>query len=219
MKEIDAQVGWGPFTRDDSGVKQREIYICTFAMLSKLVSIDGDIGKKELILIDHVMRETLKLNDERRQFVTKVFNLARKSPTSFEEFARRYKMALKKKPQMYEWLIDILFRVSLADEILAKEEMNLLASACNVLGISDEKFKEIRSRYSQIDDGASFGVLGLTSDSGFDDARSRYDELIRQYDVERLIEEGFAEELIEIAQKKQAEITTAFLDIRKKFQE
>jgi DnaJ like chaperone protein len=217
MKEIDSQVGWGPFSRDDNGIRQREIYICTFAMVSKLVSSDGDISKKELLLIDHLMRETLKLNEERRQFVTRVFNLARRCPTSFEEFARRYKMALKKKPQMYEWLIDVLFRISLADEVLAKEEMNYLTSACNVLGISKEKFEEIRSRYA-VNDGESLGVLGLSSNASFEEARERYEELLRSYDVERLIDEGFAEDLIELAQKKQAEITAAFLEIRKQNQ-
>ncbi len=214
MEEIDSQVGWGPFTRDEPGIRQREIYICTFAMLSRLVASDGEISKKELLLIEHLMRETLKLNDERRQFVTRVFNLARKCPTSFEEYARRYKVALESKPKMYEWLIDVLFRISLADEVLDEKETSLLASACNVLGISKEKFDEICSRYS-VKGGASYGVLGLPSGAGFDEVRVRYEELLRSYDVERLIEEGFAEELIEIAQRKQAEITAAFLEIRK----
>jgi DnaJ-domain-containing protein 1 len=217
MKEIDSQVGWGPFSRDEKGIRQREIYICTFAMLSKLVASDGDISRKELLLIDHLMRETLKMNDERRQFVTKVFNLARKSPTSFEEFARRYRVALKKKPQMYEWLIDVLLRISLADEVLAKEELDFLSSACNVLGVSEERFSEIRSRYA-VKDGASYGVLGLSSSVSFEEVRERYEELLRSYDVERLIEGGFAEDLVELAQKKQAEITAAFLEIRKQNQ-
>lgn len=227
MKEIDSQVGWGPFSQDDDGIRQREIYICTFAMLAKLVSSDGDISKKELMLIDHLMRETLKLNEERRNFVTSVFNAARRSPTTFEELARRYKIALRSRPQMYEWLIDVLFRISLADEVLAEEEMEFLHSACRVLDISDEKFEEIRARYApkqsrtdsiqndQLENTSSYKVLGLNPGTSFEQVRQRYESVIRGYDIEKLLEGGFADDLVAYAQKKQAELTAAFLEIRR----
>jgi len=217
MKEIDLQVGWGPFSQSEEGIQQREIFICTFAMLAKIVSSDSDISKQEISLIDHLMKQTMKLDDTKRQFVTKVFNLARKTPTSFEEYARRYKLALKKKPKMYEWLIDLLFRVALADEVLAPEELTLLQSACNVLDISEDKFLEIRSRYTS-DNVETTSFFGMPVNTSFDMIRERYDILLAQYDVERLIEGDFAEELIELAQKKQAELTSTFLKVRKQFQ-
>lgn len=217
MKEIDLQVGWGPFSQSEDGIQQREIFICTFAMLAKLVSSDGDIGKQEISLIDHLMKQTMKLDDTKRQFVTKVFNLARKTPTSFEEYARRYKLALRKKPKMYEWLIDLLFRIALADEVLAPEELTLLKSACNVLGITEEKFSEIRSRYVTADEVAS-SAFGLPIGTPFEKIRDRYDMLLAKYDVERLIEGDFAEELIDLAHKKQAELTSTFLKVRKQYQ-
>ncbi|HMO17137.1 MAG TPA: TerB family tellurite resistance protein [Oligoflexia bacterium] len=215
MKEIDLQIGWGPFSQNPEGIQQREIYICTFAMLAKFVSSDGEISQKEIQLIDNLMRQTLKLNESRREFVTKVFNLARKSKTDFEEYARRYKVALRDKPKMYEWLIDLLYRASLADEVLAPEELGYLESACKALGVSTEKYNEIKSRYSLPDDMASYAVLSLSPGVSFKEVQLRYEDLLDQYDVERLIEGNFAEEIVELAQKRRAEITAAFLKIKK----
>ena len=216
MKKLIDSLGQGPFQNSAHGEVQKLIFISTFALIARLVSTDGDMDKKELILIDQLMRQTMKLDEEKRKFANKIFNESRKIEVPTKDYISAYKKALADKPKMYEWLLDVLVRLSFADEVLKPEEESLLLEVCTGFGFDKTKLTQIQSRYRISSPLAeSYEALGLSEESDFSMVQNAYDKLMSMYDSEKLIELGFAHDLVEIAMNKQADYTAAFLQIKK----
>lgn len=221
MIKLMKVLGAGPFSETEQGEIQRVVFVSTFALIARLVASDGDMGKKELILVDQLMKQTMKLDDAKRKFATKVFNESRKIDVPVSSLVTSYREALADKPKMYEWLLDILVRLSLADEVLVEEEESLLLEVCTLLGFNEHKLNEIQSRYvlksnsGSGKDDAAYKLLGCGLTDSFEQIQVAYDGKMRKFDTERLIQAGFSSELVELAMKRQAEFTSAFLKIKK----
>ena len=216
MKQFIKSLGEGPFGESDQGAIQRVVFVSTFALLSKLVASDGDMSSKELLLVEQLMTETMKLDAAKRKYATKVFNEARKSLLPIADFVMAYKAVLQDRPKMYEWLLDILVRVSLADEVIVPEEIKILEEVCEGLGFDEHKLEEIKSRYvSIVKDDSAYRKLGAGDKDNFQKIQEIYNIKMREFDVARLISEGFSNELVEIAMKRQAEFTSAFMQVKK----
>ncbi len=215
MNELDKKVGWGPFEKTDQGTQQREIYICTFSLLALLVGSDGDIGKEELNLIGQLIKSTLKLDSEKRTFVQTVFNETKRTSVTFLEMVTRYKEALSDKPQMYVWLSDVLIRLALADGVYSEEEHAYLKIACQTLGLPLDKIDKMASESGQSDLHEFYKILLLDKDADSSKVELQYEKLMKEYDADKLVEFGFAEELVIIAQEKQSNFMEAFLKIQK----
>lgn len=209
----------GPFEENDHGDMQRAAFISTFALIAKLVCSDGTMDKKELILVNQVMTQTMKLDEDRKAYATKIFNETKRAEVTVSELVEAYKSALHTRPKMYEWLLDVLVRLSLADEVLLPEEEQFLNEVCTLLGFDEHKVDEIKSRYVTFSkDDAAYAVLGISLEGNtrpaFTEVQNAYNRCLKKYDVETLIELGFGAELIELASQKQAECTSAFLKIK-----
>lgn len=216
MNKLVSKVGKGPFPDNAQGNDQRIIFICTFALIAKLTASDGSIDPKEIALINQLMNQTMKLDDSKRKFATMIFNESRRIDVPISELVSNYKDVLKDKPQMYEWLLDVLVRISLADEVLLDQEVLFLKEICNHLGFGEEKLSEIKARYIRVSQPVpSYAILGVDSAASSEMLQVAYDRKMRGFDVQKLISEGFDSELIEIAMKKQAEISAVFLAIKK----
>ena len=220
MRELIAKIGAGPFGSGAQADLQRVAFISTFALIAKLICSDGTMDKKELLLVDQLMSQSMKLDDARRKYATAIFNETKRSNLSVKNLVLAYKDALEDKPKMYEWLLDILVRLSLVDEILLPEEDVFLIEVSTLLGFDQAKLNEIKARYVTFSrDDSAYKLLGLSiskdTKPNFEAVQNAYDLSMRKYDVERLISEGFGEDLIELASKKQAELTSAYLKIKK----
>jgi len=135
---------WGPFSKDKDGNLRRDIFICTFSIISRLVSSDGELSPKELKLIDELMRKNLKLDDEKRKFVSQVFNASRKSETEFRDFVVRYKELLSDKKEMYNWLSEVLISLSQADGNFSDPEYRLIEEFFEILDLDQKKLTKIK---------------------------------------------------------------------------
>lgn len=215
MNELDQKVGWGPFSKDEQGTQQREIYVCTFSLIALLVGSDGDLSKEELQIISQLIKQTLKLDEQKKSFVQTVFNETKRTNVTFLEMVTRYKVALADKTQMYTWLMDVLIRLALADKVYTEEEHSLLKIACKTLGLPEEKVDKVASNYGKTDLSGYYAVLGLNIDADDETINKAYQKLINEYDVDKLVEYGFAKELVTIAQERQSQYMEAFLKIRK----
>ena len=214
MNELDKKVGWGPFNKDELGTQQREIYVCTFSLLAILVGSDGDLSKEELHLISQLIKQTLKLDDQKRVFVQSVFNETKRCNVDFIEMVNRYKTSLSAKPEMYQWLMDVLVRLALADGVYTDEEHELLKLACKTLGLSEDRINKVASAHGKTNIAEFYKILGLANGSSLEEVELAYEKLMAQYDVKKIVELGLAKELIDIASERQGVFMQAFLGIK-----
>ncbi len=204
-----------PFGTDEKEQLQRKIFISTFSMLAKLTDVDGSVDKSEIIAIDRFMKTVLNLEPARRQFAIKVYNEARRSSLSFREYAVQYRDLLKGQPRMLEWMVDVMLRISMADDYFCHTEERLLKIACEVFGISSQRYQQLRARHVKNQPALNYELLGCSEKSSNEEISAQYKKMIADYDPQRIKELGLPEDFIKLAEEKYSAIEIAFQAIKR----
>lgn len=208
--EVEERLGQGPFGMSDKEQQQKKIFICTFAMLAQLAGADGAVGKKEVLAVDHFMKNVLELDPERRSFAVSAFNESRKTATTFKEYAEQYREILSDRPKMYEWMIDILLQISGADGVFSEAEERLIITACEVFAISRERYQQLKISRLKSKAEAAYKILGCSAQCDDDEIRKKYLRLKNDYDPIRIKQFSLVEDFVQLAETKTAEIEQAY---------
>ena len=193
---------------------QFTFFVAAFSMLAKLTQVDGRVTSQEVDTINRYMMEDLHLDPEGRMVATNIFNAAMNSPNSFEDFARQFYGQFYNQPQILDMMLDILFRVSVADGSMNAKEEVLLKNAARIFNFSDRTFDAIKARYVQTSD-KYYAVLGLDQSATDEQIKKQYRKLVMEYHPDRIISKGLPEEFTQLANEKFREIQEAYEILRK----
>lgn len=214
-EHVERKIGDGPFGVTEKEQLQKKAFVCTFAMLAKVASADGNIGKKEILAVDHFMKNVLQLDAARREFAISAFNESRRAPGSFEEYAEEYRNLLKDKPTMFEWMVDVLLQLSMADHLFSDSEEELIKKASRIFGLADEKYRQLRTKRLAERSEESYNLLGCSPQASLDEVNSRYAKLSRDYDPEKIKQLELPEDFVKLAVDRSRELEQAHSIIKR----
>jgi DnaJ like chaperone protein len=211
--ELENQVG---NKRQVSASEEVQItfFVAAFSMLAKLVKADGHVTTEEINSIEKIMAEDLNLDFQSREFAVNIFNTALHSPHSFHDYAEQFYSRFYINPQLLEFMLDLLFKVSTAHGKLKKSEENLLISAAKIFLFNDQRYVNIKSRYVPMTD-QSYAVLGCSPDDSDDRIKSSYRKLVREFHPDAIAAKGLPAEFTAFAQEKFRNIQDAYENIKK----
>ena len=190
-------------------------FLATFSMLGKLSKADGVVSPEELEVVEHLMSENLKLSDEARQFAISVFNAAKNSDSTFNDYARQFYEEFQGNPEVLSSIIDLMLRLAHADGVLHPGEQALIDEAVNIFGVSNE-YQQLKARYSSSNDlQQCYGVLGATEEESLVSVKKKYRKLVMTYHPDRLQANGVSPEFAVAAEDRFKEIQHAFEVIEK----
>ncbi len=193
---------------------QAVFFLAAFSMLAKLVRSDGRVSDAEIGAIERFMIRDLGMGPEKRRDVYAVFEVALQSPETFEGFATQFYHQFRYRPELIELMLDILFRVAVADGAMAGAEERLIHIAAQIFRCSPSQFEAIRSRY--IDDtNKHYTTLGCSPDDSIEVIKKNYRQLARKYHPDRLAANGLPEEFGQVATEKFRAIQEAYEAISK----
>jgi DnaJ like chaperone protein len=193
---------------------QLTFFVATFSMLAKLAKADGQIAQAEVETIDKFMLYDLNLNPQSRQVATSIFQAALHSPGTFEEFAAQFYRQFQSQPQMLELILDILFRVAVADGRISTSEEQLLIAASHIFNFDSQQYGRLKSRYVQNLD-KYYAVLQSSPDDSDDQIKHNYRKQVSDYHPDKIAAKGLPDEFNKFAHDKFREIQEAY-DIIKK---
>jgi len=193
---------------------QLTFFVAAFSMLAKLTKADGHITKEEIDSIENFMVHELNLSPESRRVAVNIFQTAIDSRESFQDFAAQFYNQFRFQPQILEFMIDILLRVSLADGALSENEEKLILAAARMFNFSDQEYRKIKSR--RVKDVEKFyAVLGCKSNDSDDQIKKQYRKLVMEYHPDTIASKGLPEEFTKFAEDKFREIHEAYEAIKK----
>ncbi len=198
-----------------SGIEQSQLafFVAAFSMLAKLVKADGRISRQELAEVEQFARFELGLDSQSLQVAMNIFNTALNSPAAFEDFAGQFYQLFHSRPQMLEMMVDILFRVSVADGALSPIEKQMIESAANIFRLSQSQYQAIASKYIQSKD-QPYEILGCKPTDSDQQIKQRYRQLVQTYHPDKIAGKGLPEEFIQLAEEKFRQIQQAYEDIK-----
>ena len=188
---------------------QMTFFVATFSMLAKLARVDGHISPEEIRTIEEFMARDLNLNSESKRFAAQIFETAIESPMSFQDFAGQFYQHFQQQPQLLDLMIDVLFRLSVADGSLSASEERLIKSAAGIFNFGEQKYKKFRSRYAP-DFERYYAILEMDSRATDEAIKKQYRKLVKEYHPDMVASKGLPEEFTQFAHDKFREIQEAY---------
>ena len=185
--------------------------IGVIALGAKMAKADGVVTKDEI----DAFKQVFVIAPEDLSSVSKVFNLAKRDVAGYDAYARQLKSLFKDKPEALEDVMDGLFHIAKADNVIADTEMEYLMSVAEIFGFNEDDFARIKARHMEPEKTDPYVVLGLEREATNDEVRRAYRRLVRDNHPDKLIARGVPEEAIEIANHKVAAINAAYDQIEK----
>ena len=193
---------------------QMTFFVASFSMLAKLIRSDGNVTEPEIQTVRQFMIDDLHLNPQSRLAAEHIFRAAMDSNESFDNFAMQFYQNFYNQPQLLELMVDILFRVALADGALHAVEERLIQSAVNIFKFSNDAYLKFKSRYAP-DSNGYYTILGCSNSDSNDKIKAQYRKLVRDYHPDTIASKGLPEEFTIFANDKFREIQEAYEMVKK----
>jgi len=194
--------------------RQYLFYVSLASLAAKMAKADGHVTNDEIKAFDSFLSFDLGLSVEERQTIAKLFNQAKDSPEDAGAIARQFAQLIGFKPDVLQMMMELLFKIALADGQVHKNEEAYLQQIAAIFGLNPTAYQQIRALYIKENDHA-YQILGIKRSASDLEIKKAYHRLVKENHPDKLQARGVPEDFLKIAQEKMAEINQAYTDICK----
>ena len=185
--------------------------IGVIALGAKMAKADGVVTMDEV----NAFKEVFKVPEGEMKIVAHVFNLAKQDVAGHDVYAERLATMFKGNRRLLEDVLEGLFHIAKADEVLHPREKQYLAGVAKRFGMTDTEFAYIKARNVIGAKRNPYDVLGVKPSVSNEGLKSHYRKLVAENHPDKLIARGLPKEFVSIATKKIAAINEAYDQIAK----
>lgn len=194
--------------------RQYLFYVSLASLAAKMAKADGLITSEEIRAFDNFLRNDLRLNINERKQIAAFFNEAKNSPEDAMDIARQFKGLIGYQREVLQMMVQLLYRIALADGTIHTNEENFIQSVASIFGLSAVELEQIKALFYQSSD-HTYQVLGISPGASNDEVKKAYRKMVREFHPDKLQAKGLPEDFLKMAHDKMAEINKAYDDISK----
>ena len=193
---------------DDDRPSEKELAftVGVIALGAKMAKADGVVVEDEI----RAFREVFKVPSDDLHNVARIFDMARKDVAGFESYAKQLADLMKDDKPILEDVIDGLFHIAKADNILHPKEIAFLEAVSQIFGFSEAAFEQIKARHVRDIESDPYHVLGIGRDAKDEDIKSHYRKLVKDNHPDILMGRGVPEAFLAIASERLKAINEAY---------
>lgn len=185
--------------------------VAMIALCAKMAKADGVVLASEVETFEHLFQ----VPQAERAHVRRFFEFAQRDGAGYEVYAAKIAELYADKPALLEDVLDGLFEIAKADNVLHPGEEAFLKRVAGIFGFSEPAFRRIRASHFGPDPSDPYAVLGVGADASDAEVKTAYLALVRETHPDKLIARGVPAEFIQLATVKLAAINGAYDKIRK----
>lgn len=189
-----------------AGTKQIAFTIGVIALGAKMAKADGTVTAEEIT----AFKEVFHVPAHEMRNVGRIFDQARKDAQGFEPYAQQIAGLFRDSPKVLEDLLDGLFHIAKADNVVHPAELEYLSKVAGIFGFNQHDFARIKEGHLGPNAADPYRILGVTRESTDKEIKSKYRRLIRENHPDKLISQGVPEEFVRVANEKLATINDAY---------
>ncbi len=190
----------------EDATKQIAFTIGVIVLGAKMAKADGVVTPDEI----RAFKEVFHVPPGEMKNVGRVFDRARQDAAGFEPYARQIGKLFQNNPAVLEDLLDGLFHIAKADNVIHPAEIEYLRRVAEIFGFSEADFARIRAAHVGPDAADPYTILGLPHDVSDEELKRSYRRLVREHHPDTLIAQGMPQEFIDVANEKLAAINDAY---------
>ena len=213
VDRTDQGYGWETNRLEYAEQTQAAYFVSMFSVLGKMAKADGIVDPKEVDVVDQFI-QGLNVGEREKMFARQVFNEAKDSSYSLEDFARQFHQVSRGQPAVLLSYLDLLFQIAAADGRLHPAEESALKRVKTIFQITDEQFNNVKDVYFK-DVDKFYKVLNVTPESSEEEIKANYKKLVKEFHPDTIVSKGLPEEFTEFATKRFREIQEAYETVRK----
>jgi len=194
--------------------RQYLFYVSLASLSAKMAKADGVVTSDEIRAFDQFLRMDLRLGVDERKEIAKIFNEAKNSPEEAAAIARQFKALIGFQHEVLHMMIQLLFKIAMADGHMHKEEESFIQQIAAIFGIPPSELNHIRALYIKQTDG-DYQILGIERNASDAELKKAYRKLVQEYHPDKMQAKGVPEDFMKIAHEKMSEINRAYDNICK----
>ncbi len=183
--------------------------IAVIALGAKMAKADGRVTRDEVA----AFREVFYIPPGAEIQAARVYNLARQDITGYETYARSIKSMFGDNMGVLEDILEGLFFIAMADGEYHPNEDDFIHTVAQIFGLSDQRFRSLRTRYAPDAPPDAYDVLGVTPETPLEEIHAAWRRAVRETHPDQMISRGVPEEAINLATAKLVAINRAWEDI------
>ena len=204
--------GLGGVNGQEAGKVQVAFTVGVIALGAKMAKADGVVTRDEV----NALKEVFKIPAGEMKNVANIFNMAKQDVTGYQAYAEQLAATIKGNRRLLEDVLEGLFHIAKADQVLHPREVEFLAEVAKRFGISKTEFSYIKARHVVVTKRNPYDVLGVNASISKDELKSHYHRLVAENHPDKLIARGVPKEFVAIATEKLAAINEAYAQIANK---
>lgn len=179
---------------------------------AKMAKADGVVTKDEVL----AFKKAFKVSDAELRDAVRVFNLAKQDSAGYETCAEQLVTVFEGDRKMLEYVLEGLFHIAKADEVLHPQEEKFLGQVAKHLGFTDVEFARIKARHAVAHERNPYEVLGVKPSVSDEELKSQYHRLVSESQPDEFVARGLPKEFVLIATAKLAAIKDAYETIARR---
>ncbi len=183
--------------------------IAIIALSAKMAKADGVVTEDEV----DAFRQIFDVPDSEMDNVARLYNLARTDIAGFDAYAHQVKALFPDDPEVLRDVLDGLFHIAKADDILHEKELEFIEHVAMVFEFDEQTFERIKMRHVSLKDRDPYFLLEADPEWDFDKLKAHYRKRVSENHPDRLIARGVPKEFIAIANDRLACINAAWEQI------
>ncbi|WP_319559763.1 TerB family tellurite resistance protein [Marispirochaeta sp.] len=189
-------------------------FVGAFSLLAKLAKADGELTRNEEATIRRFMIEELRLDPTSQYTALRIFDAALSTNEDYTDIARQFYREFRNRPQILELMIDILFRVAIADGGVNKAEGSMILNIVRIFNFRQDQYDRIKERYVA-NTNKYYAVLNCKPEDDDETIKKSYRKLVRENHPDAIAAKGLPDEFQKVATDKFRQIQDAYEHIRK----
>jgi len=211
-------------TREELQASQALFFKTVFNLLGHIAKADGHISEGEVKLTEAYM-DKMGLTPEHRREAIGLFKEGASADFSLQACLATYRELGVRSPNLSQMLLVYLINLAMVDGVLHSREVEILQQVADGVGFSRTAFEQLlkmigaQNSFSKNQQGndlaLAYDALGVSADASDADIKKAYRKLMSQYHPDKLMGQGFPEEMIKSATERSQEIQAAYDLIKK----
>jgi DnaJ like chaperone protein len=154
--------GLGGVNGQEPGKVQVAFTVGVIALGAKMAKADGVVTRDEV----NALKEVFKIPAGEMKNVANIFNMAKQDVTGYQAYAEQLAAMLKGNRRLLEDVLEGLFHIAKADQVLHPREVEFPAEVAKRFGISKTEFSYLKARHVVVTKRNPYDVLGVNASIG-----------------------------------------------------